>query len=146
MSWTGDLLTGLATYLAAGGVGTWSAAGAYPANTDGAIFLQDVPGSPDRLIVLSDYLVDDDPSLSDSVTGLQVRTRGLPSSPASVDDLEAAVFDRLHGAHGLTLSTGVRINSIVRRSGTRLGVDGNRRHERSSNYLVTAHRPSQHRT
>lgn len=146
MSWTGELLRGLADYLADGGVGVWQPSGAYPAATVGAIFLQDVPSSPHQLIVLTDYPVSDDPSLSDSTVGLQVRTRGLPGNPSSTDDLDDAVFDQLHGLHGVDLSTGLRVSQCFRRSGTRLGVDGNRRHERSSNYLVTAHRPSSHRT
>ena len=145
MSFTGNLLKGVATYLAAGGVGVYQPNGTYPAGTDSAIFLGDMPGSPDRLIVLTAYPVDDAPALSDSTVGLQVRTRGVPSSAGSVDTLDDAVFDRLHGVHGLTVG-GVRIVQAHRRSGASMGIDGNRRHGRTSNYYLTVHRPSQHRS
>lgn len=144
MSFTGDVLKGLAAYLAAGGVGTYLESGAYPANTDTPIFLGDMPGTPDRLIVLTAYPVDDDPSLSDSTVGIQVRTRGAAGSAGSVDSLDDAVFDRLHGARGITAGD-VRIVQVLRRSGAPMGIDGNRRHGRTSNFYVTTWRPSQHR-
>jgi hypothetical protein len=145
MSFTGDVLKGLAQYLEDGGVGTYEPTGAYPVSADAPIFLGDMPGTPDRVIVLSAYVIDDDPSLPDSAVGVQARTRGAAGSPGSVDDLDDAVFDRLHGARGITAGT-VRITQILRRSGTPLGRDGNRRFERSSNFYVTAARPSLHRT
>lgn len=160
MSYTADILTGLAAYLAAGtygdgydaggyegtgAVGTFRLSGTYGDDDIVPIFLGDMPGSPDKLIVLTAYPVDDAPSLSDSTTGLQVRTRGSAGSPRSVDDLDDAVFDRLHGARGITAGA-VRIVQVIRRSGAPMGVDGNRRHGRTNNFYVTAHRPSTHRT
>lgn len=145
MSFTSDVLTGLAQYLEDRGVGTYQPSGGYPTDAVTPIFLGDQPGSPDRLIVLSAYPVDDDPSLSDSVLGVQVRTRGLPSNPRSVDDLDDLIFDALHGARDITAGS-TQIVQVMRRSGAPLGKDGNRRFERSSNFYVTAHRPSQHRT
>lgn len=145
MSFTGDVLTGLAQYLADGGVGTYLPSGAYPPGSDAPIFIADMPGTPDRLIVLTAYPVDDSPSLSDSTVGVQVRTRGAASSAASVDDLDDAVFDRLHGARGITAGA-VRIVQVHRRSGAPMGIDGNRRHGRTSNFYVTAHRTSPHRS
>lgn len=144
MSFTGDVLKGLAAYLAAGGVGTYQPSGAYPSGTADPIFLGDMPGTPDRLIVLTAYPVDDDPSLSDSTVGIQVRTRGAAGSAGSVDSLDDAVFERLHGARGITAGA-VHIVQVHRRSGAPMGIDGNRRHGRTSNYYVTAWRPSQHR-
>lgn len=145
MSWTGDLLTGLAAYLAAGSVGTWQPSGAYPTDADAPIFIGDMPATPHRLIVLTAYPVSDDPSLSDSTVGVQVRTRGAKGSQSSVDDLDDAVFDRLHGIHGLDLSTGLHIAQMHRQSGAPMGIDGNRRHGRVSNFYALVHRPSPHR-
>lgn len=144
MSFTADILTGLAQYLEDGGVGTYLVTGAYPAGTDTPIFLGDMPAIPDRLIVLTAYPVDDDPALSDSVIAVQARTRGASGSAQSVDDLDDAVFARLHGARGIAAGD-VHIVQVLRRSGAPMGVDGNRRHGRTSNYYVTAHRPSTHR-
>jgi hypothetical protein len=145
VSFTGDVLKGLAQYLEDGGVGTYLESGAYPSGTVDPIFLGDVPSSPDRIIVLTAYSVEDDPSLSDSTLGVQVRTRGAAGSPGSVDSLDDAVFDRLHAARGID-ANGVRIVQLLRRSGAPIGRDGNRRFERTSNFYVTAHRPSEHRT
>lgn len=159
MSFTSDVLTAVAEALAgpsgfvdtfgevyAGeGVGTWRPNGAYQPTDATPIFLGDVPGSPHRLIALTAYTVDDDPSLSDSTLGVQVRTRGNVGSPRDVDELDDAVFDALHGARGLSHGN-TRVVQILRRSGAPIGRDGNRRFERSSNYYATAHRPTPHRT
>jgi len=140
-----DLLTGVAAYLASGGVGTWKPSGAYLPADVRPIVITSVPSSPDEVIVLTPYVVSDSYSMSDSVQGLQVRTRGS-RDPRTVQDVDDDVFDRLHGAHGVTLPGGLRLVMCERRSGTPLGTDGNGRHERTSNYALTVWRPSSHRT
>lgn len=145
MGFSDQLLSGVAQYLVIGGVGTWRPDGAYlPADVD-PIIRTSVPGTPDRVIVLTPYTVSDDVSLSDSVQGLQVRLRGT-KDPRTVESMEDAVFDRLHGAHGVTLPGGLRLVMAERKSGTPLGTDGNGRHQRTSNFHLTVHRPSAHRT
>lgn len=144
MSWTDELLAGVAGYLQAGAVGTWRPDGAYLPADVRPILIAAVPSTPDVVIVLTPYGVSDDPSLSDSVQGLQVRTRG-DADPRTVNDLADDVFDRLHGAQGVGLPGGLRLVSAYRQSHTPLGVDGNGRHERSDNYHLTAWRPSAHR-
>ena len=141
-----NLLTGLAVYLAAGSIeATWNTSGAYTALQTG-IVLGNVPQSPDRIITLTSYGISDDPSLSDSVLGVQVRTRTEGADKRKVDDLEAAIFNLLHGKTALTLSTGVKIVQCLRQSATTLGQDANSRWSNVSNYYVSVHRPSTHRT
>lgn len=142
---TTELLTGLAAYLQTGTVGTWNVSGAYTVLQTG-IVLDAVPQAPDRVITLSVYGQTDDPTLSDSVVNVQVRTRWGGQDPRGVADLDDAVFDLLHNMTNVTLSTGVRVVQCLRTSGASLGQDENRRWSRSSNYLVTAWRPSANRT
>ncbi len=150
MGWTDDLLVGLAQLLEDGGVGAWQTAGAYPADAQTIIKVSDLGGDApasqvqQNIVSLTPYPVADDPTLSDSVQGVQVRLRGSRDS-RSVDDLDDLVFDLLQGLGPVTLH-GVRVSLVVRRGGAPLGPDANGRHQRSSNYHLTAHRPSRHRT
>jgi len=93
------------------------------------------------------YDSDDDPALSDSIVNLQVRCRAEGQDKRKVDDLDDAVFSLLQNKLNTTLSTGVTVGQMHRVSGpASLGQDGNLRWSTSSNYLVSAHRPSTHRT
>ena len=143
MSFTGDLLNGLAQVLADGGAGTYRPAGAYAAS-ETAIVFGAMPQTPDRAIVLATYTVTDDASLSDSVIGVQVRCRG-GANPHDVDDVAGAVFDQLHGRTAYEAGT-VHVVQSLHQSGAPLGRDENNRWERSENYYLTVHRPSAHRT
>lgn len=141
-----DFLTGWAVYLAAAGIGaTWNPTGTYTALQLG-IVLRKMPDSPDRVIVLSAYGIGDDPSLSDSDLGLQVRCRWEGSDPRPADDLDDAIFSLLQNLKGVTLSTGIFVVKCHRRSQTPLGQDANQRWSTSANYVVTVHRPSANRT
>jgi hypothetical protein len=139
-----DLLAGVAQLLADAGVATWSPTGVYATGQTG-IVLGGLTSTPAAQVVLSTYPVSDDPASSDVVTGLQVLTRGDSPNPTSTSDLTDAVYDQLQGLHGHTLAGGVRIVHCTRRSGADLGTDSDGRHRESSNYYVTAHRPSPHR-
>lgn len=143
MSFTGDLLNGLAQYLDDAGVGTYRPAGAY-AEGETAIVFAAMPPDPDRAIVLSDYPVTDDPSLSDSVIGIQIRTRG-GVDPHDVTSISDALFDLLHGANAISFGP-VHVVEIFRNSGIPMGRDENNRWEHSDNYYATVHRPSTNRT
>ena len=143
-----DLLTGLAAWLALPANGlqaTYKTTGAYTALQTG-IVLGELRPAPDRQIALTAYPVTDDPSLSDSVLGVQVISRWGGRDPRPSDDLDDAIFGLLHGRQRLVLSTGVTIVQIMRVSGAPLGWDENQRCSVSSNYYVTAHRPSTNRT
>lgn len=145
MAFETDLLTGIADLLVAKSIGAWKPTGAYTSGETG-IVLDLAPQDPDNIIALSDYVVSDDPSLSDSVIGVQVVTRWTGQDPRLVKDLDSRIFDVLHGMPATDLATGVHIVSCFRRSGVSLGQDASTRWSRSSNYYVTVHRPSTNRT
>jgi hypothetical protein len=140
------LLTGLAVLLDATGLGSWRPDGSAYIPAEVGVCLDTFPASPDSVITLSDYVVSDDPSVSDSIIGVQVRTRRGGKDPRPVKDLDGAIFDLLHGMPVTTLAGGVKVVSCFRRSGTSLGADANQRWQRSSNYYMTVHRPSQNRS
>ncbi len=143
MGFTTDLLTGVAQRLNAAGVGVWRPTGTY-ADTEVAIVLG-VPGqSPPAVIALATYRNADHPALSDSTLGMQVRVRGKDADPRNADDLADGVFDVLQGLHGADLN-GVRLVYAKRVSTLPLGISEHGRHERTDNYDLTVHRPSQHR-
>jgi len=140
-----DLLTGVAQLLSAANLGTWRDTGIYTAAETGIVF-DVIPVAPDNIITLTDYPVSDDPTLSDSVIGVQVRTRCAGQDPRPVKDLDGSIFNVLHGLESVTLTGGVHIVSMVRRSGASLGEDQNNRWMRSSNYYATVWRPSANRS
>jgi len=141
-----NLLTGLAVYIAAASTigATWSPSAAYT-SAQTAIMLGTIPPNPDNVITLTAYSVSDDPSLSDSVVGVQIRTRWSGQDPRLVNNLDAAIFNLLHGATHITLSTGVVIVQCLRNSAASLGQDTNGRWMNSSNYHCFVHRPSTNR-
>ncbi|MBA9003662.1 minor capsid protein [Thermomonospora cellulosilytica] len=147
MGWNTDLLTGVASYLAAQGVGIWRADGSAYQAGETAIVLATMPPNPDRVICLQTYPVSVDGSW-DVTVGLQVRTRA-GRDPREVADLSDAVYDALDGLSGVEFG-GVRVSQMFRRSGEELSAPGGTdrqadRHERTDNYYVQARRPSEHR-
>lgn len=149
MSWTDDLLTGLAEHLDAAGVGQWQPAGAYTTGDPPPITLRALPDAFDRAYALSYYteVETEDAGLSDVTAGVQLRSRGS-TDPADVEDLADAVWEVLHGARMVTLGSAPRLvhtSLIYRRSTALLGADRTGRFERACNYYVTASRPNVHR-
>lgn len=106
-----------------------------------AIFFRVWPEEVDS-VTLAPYPVSDDPSLSDSVVGLQVTIRC--GDMQRVSDIADDVFSRFHGRQAGMLGT-VRLVQSFRRSGANLGQDGNGRVGRTENYYLTVHRPTEHR-
>lgn len=139
------LLGGVAQLLADAGVGVYRSDGSAYLPTEKAIVIKLVPESPDAIFALSTYPVSDDPSLSDSVIGLQVLTRAGGQDPRVVDDYADAVFDQLHALHDVTLTTGVCIVECLHRSGSSLGQDDLKRWGNTDNYYATVWRPSPNR-
>lgn len=142
------LLYGLAQHLHTAGVGVWQPGGGTYGTGVVALWLGDLPAAPDLVAALSLYDIAHDGTLSDSVHGLQVRTRGT-ANPTVVDDIDDAVFDQLQGLEDVDLPSElgtVRLRSSYRRSSTPMPPDVNRRRERSSNYVLTVHRPSPNRS
>lgn len=143
MGWTNTLMTGLAELLAAAGVGVWNPNGVYAA-TDIGITVGVVPQSPEQVVCLTPYQVDDLPGMVDVTQGVQIRCRGN-TDPRVVQDLADAVYDALHGATPGTLR-GIQVAQVFWQSGAPLGADELGRWERSENYYVQASRPNTHNT
>jgi len=145
MSWTSDLLTGIAEHLAAEGVGSWNPTGIYTAGQTG-IYLAIMPpgpadGSGDRAIVLTDYDPNGGTTGGDTAPRVQVRCRGLRNDPLSVLAIKDGVRMALEGLDAVVFGE-VTVSGINHVSGTPMGVDGNGRHERSDNYEILARRSS----
>ncbi|MEU7163140.1 minor capsid protein [Streptomyces morookaense] len=137
MSYTVDLLDGLARLLHEQRVGTYRPEGVYaPGET--AITIAAMPPAPDRCVCLSAYPVTDSPVLTDTTTGVQVRARAA-ADPREADRLDDAVFDVLQGITASQFGV-VRVQLITRNSAAPIGADSSGRMERSSNYYVLAHR------
>ncbi|WP_440100024.1 minor capsid protein [Streptosporangium sp. H16] len=146
MSWTRDLLTGLAELLAAAAVGDWIPSGMY-ADTQTAITIGGLPAKPDEAVTLSVYGIGqagDDVEQADSSVQVQVRMRAK-SDPRVVDDLADGVFDALHGLSNVRLSTGVLVLLVRRTIVAPLGRDSSGRWERADSYDLMVHRPSPNR-
>lgn len=144
MSFTSDMFAGLAQVLVDAGVGSYSPTTAY-APTDTAIVSKVLPADPDNAIALTFYPVSDDATLGDSVIGIQVMTRAAGTNADAVDALDDAVFAAFQSLPDQTLSTGIDVLIIERRSGTSMGKDDVQRWMRSSNYYAQVYRPATHR-
>ncbi|MGW5956180.1 minor capsid protein, partial [Bacillus mycoides] len=141
MTYTVDLLDGLARLLDSAGVGTYRPDGVYgPGDT--AITIAAMPPAPDRAICLSAYPVQDSPALTDCTTGVQVRTRA-GADPRDADALDDATFDVLHGA-GPHVWGAARVQLLYRTASAPIGADSSGRMERSSTYYARAHRAARH--
>lgn len=144
-SFLGQLVEGFAQLLAAESIGlTYNASGVYTADQTGIVAMA-VPDKPNRIVVLTPYPLGDDPSLSNSTVGLQVRSRSAGQDPRDVFTLDDSIADALLGRFPLTLPTGVRVNTLVRTSATSMGMDDSQRWGWSSNYRLTVYRPGAHR-
>lgn len=142
MSWTADLLDGLARQLAEAGLATYRPNGTY-AKGDTALAVAVMPPAPDRVICLAVYNQADPLGLADVEVSLQIRCRAT-ADPRAVDALADPVVDLLHGATRLVLG-GVRVSVIRRISSAPLGADALGRMERTDNYLLRSERPTGHR-
>ena len=145
MSFSGDLLAGVAGRLDEAGAGAYRPpAGPYTAD-DVAIVFRVLPSAPDTAIALATYDLGNSFSLSDSDIGLQLLIRGAVGDPMSDIEIDDACFDVLHGAWAVDIG-GVHVPSVARISGVSLGPDDRGRFIRTSNYRLQVHRPSPNRT
>jgi hypothetical protein len=140
-----ELLRGVAQLLHDAGVGvTYRATGAYIAGETG-IFFDTMPDSLPNAVQLSLYPVMDDPMYGSDLIGLQVISRSVGPDPFPNRQLTAKIFDILQGLINKTLTTGVKIITSSRRSGTSLGIDASKRWSRSNNYYLRVYRPTPNR-
>ncbi len=150
MSWTSDLLIGLAEHLAAQGAGTFNHGAVYASGQTGIYFAVMPPGDEtdpgwDRAIVLTDYDPNGGNNSGDVAPRVQVRCRGVRNDPLSAINLAAAVRDAIDGLTHVTWDS-VEVSGINHISGVPMGTDKNDRHERSDNYDIQARRVTALRT
>ncbi|GGK90221.1 hypothetical protein Ppa06_58250 [Planomonospora parontospora subsp. parontospora] len=146
MSWTRDLLTGLAELLAARGVGDWNPSGIYT-DAQTAITISGLPSKPDLAISLTYYGLGndgEDVTQADASAQVQVRIRGK-ADPRLVDDLADEVFEVLHGLSSTELPGGVWVLLCQRTIVAPPDRDQNGRRVRADSYDLLCHRPSLHR-
>ncbi|WP_326797445.1 minor capsid protein [Streptomyces sp. NBC_01808] len=139
MSFTRDVVGGLAELLAAAGVGIYRPTGVYGPDETG-ITAGVMPEAPDRIVCLTPYPVDEGDLTFDVITGMQVRIRGSGPDPRPVEDVADAVRDLLHGREGYQLGS-VHVALSWRRSQAPLGQDAQGRAEIAANYYLRAVRP-----
>lgn len=140
-----EFKAGFGQYLASvegGELGKWGTFGL----ADTGIVDGGLPATPDNVYALASYSLTDDPTLSDSMIGLQVTARAKGQDPRPTGRMTARVYDQLHGLTNVLLPGGVYVVQCYRRSWTGLGQDENNRWREVSNFYVTVHRPSKYRT
>lgn len=142
MSTTSDLVTGLAQYLATAGLATYRADGTPYTSGETALYFNDMPASPDRVVALTAYATTDQAVVTLGAVRVQVRTRGLANDVLDVDTLADSIFTLLHGAVNLTFGT-MHVVQILRVSSATLGMDDqSRRWMRSDNYHLDVDYPT----
>lgn len=118
----------------------WQPSGVYTADHIG-IYLTAVPTSPDRIIVLSPRQITADPTLADSIYGLQTRYRGT-QDPRVVWAVRDAVRDVIAGRWPTVLPNGLHVQAVDFAGGGSLGYDDSSRLEYADNwtYRLGEHR------
>ncbi|MFF5589731.1 minor capsid protein [Streptomyces hygroscopicus] len=139
MSWTRDLLDGLARYVADAGIGVYRDTGVYAADEVG-ITVTAVPDQPDQIIAITPYPVDDTSGTTDVLLGVQLRFRA-GADPRAVLAREDAVYDLLHEREHTEIG-GIHIGIMWRQSGGWIGADVRGRQEMTANYYLRAIRPA----
>ena len=140
MSFTSDLLTGLAGFLAGAGIGvTYRTSTPYLASETAVVFGL-YPTSPDRCIALTAYVATDEPKVALSRIRVEVALRGAVNDSLDVHDLGDAIFTVLQGAEDLTFGTAhvVQALRVISASG---GVDANKRSMRSDSFSLDVDTP-----
>ncbi|QLF83199.1 hypothetical protein QEN62_gp13 [Streptomyces phage AxeJC] len=133
MSYTTDIVEGLAELLDEQGLGTYGPPDE-PYPSDGtAIVIGFMPAAPDPVICLTPYPVEDTGG-TDAITAVQVRMRA-GRDPREVYALADAVCDLLHGREHFRLR-GVPVALMWRQSEAQLGLDSTGRMEMSANYYA----------
>ncbi|MEU4178201.1 minor capsid protein [Streptomyces sp. NPDC026589] len=141
MSYTVDLIEGLAELLDEQGLGTYGPPDEPYPTTGTAIVLGVMPTLPDRVLCLTPYPIEDTGG-PEATTAVQVRMRA-GRDPRAVYNLADALFGVLHGREYFRLRT-VPVGLMWRASEAPLGLDANGRMELTANYYARTTRPSAH--
>lgn len=135
---TSDVHRAVALRLQEVGVGTFKPTGVYSAGETG-ITLKAVPQSPDRIVAISIYAIDEDPDPTDPrrTYSVQLRFRA-GTNPTDVDDIADAAYQALSVDHQEWGT--VRVNRCYRTVMAPLGMDANGRQERADSYRIVTQR------
>lgn len=141
MSFTTDLLTGIAQQLHDAGIGTYRPTTPYVTGETAVVFV-DMPQAPDRAIVLNTYspVANDSPSIPVSLIAIQVRIRGNPGQPLDPIPIRDAVYNLLHGQQHRTYGT-CHANHITHYSTIPNGKDDSKRGEIVINFYADVDLP-----
>jgi hypothetical protein len=139
MSFTTDLLVGIAQMIADSSIADYNATGIYTATQTGIVF-KVLPPSPDRAVILTAVPMTDMATIPLGLMMVQVRTRGLPNQPLDVDDLGDAIFDLLHGVTDKSFGSCHAVQ-ILRKSSIPMGQDPAKRWERVDHFYIDLDMP-----
>lgn len=144
---TADLLNGIATEIQAAAIGTYRADGsAYQVGETAVVFdfmpqgTEATPPAPDRVIVLTAYILGDDAGNPWTQYRIQARFRGLPNQPDDVWALRDG-FNQLFQSRSATTYGSLTVAQALRVSSIPLGQDDRRRFQISDNYTFDAQLP-----
>lgn len=143
MTFTKNLLTGLALDLVAGGIGVYRATGKYEPSETG-IVIGYFPDQPSNIIALTPYGVDAS-AAGDDIQGVQARVRKDGQDPRPVLDLADLIYERWHMRDHATLPGGVATTLITWKSSTSGGRDASGRNSLIQNFYVQHPRVIPHR-
>ncbi|MFF4672287.1 minor capsid protein [Streptomyces sp. NPDC001279] len=138
MSYTTDLVEGLAELLDEQGIGTYGRPDEPYPSEGTAIVIGFMPAVPDSVLCLTPYPVEDTGG-TDAITAVQVRMRA-GRDPREVYALADTVCDLLHGREHFRLR-GLPVALMWRQSEGQLGLDSTGRMEMSANYYARTTRP-----
>ncbi|WP_405195178.1 minor capsid protein [Streptomyces anulatus] len=141
MSYTADLVEGLAELLAEQGLGTYGPPDEPYPTTGTAIVLGVMPTLPDRVLCLTPYPIEDTGG-QEAITAVQVRMRA-GRDPRAVYTAADGVFGVLDGREHYRLRT-VPVSLSWRQSEASLGLDSSNRMELSANYYFRTLRRTAH--
>lgn len=119
---------------------TWSPYTGYPGNESRApLYSGEIPHTLARGIGVSYYVVQDHPTMSHDIAGVQIMVRGAKQERRDALWLTGTVFDILHGVEHVQIG-GHPVTQVWRQSMAPLGFDENAQFVISSNYYVRVDR------
>ncbi|NKR32278.1 hypothetical protein GS504_15630 [Rhodococcus hoagii] len=130
------ILDALARHIAATGLARYNPDGIYSASTVPAIFVGQMPPTPDAALLLNIYndSRDRDPDRANPDIWVQLRGRTPGRDPRTTDDLLDALFDVLDNARHYVMPGGVRVAVSQREVTATADPDENGRYTRPDSY------------
>lgn len=142
-TFTAQLVTGFAELLATDPAFTWNVDGAYdPADT--GIGVMNFPLMCPRAVAIGPYPLSANATLSQSMIGIQFKSRGT-KDPFDVWLMDDAIQRAFLGRFPMVLPTGIRIASLVWSSGSSLGQQADDIWLWVSNFAANVNRPGPYR-